>query len=151
MSGQLTALTNYTVRHAATLKWLPIVFARLIQSQRIVTVTKKYGTATARLQHGYSTATNLPYFSPLIRNLIFRITEAFEQFWKSSLYICQTDLARLTRALCPPLNETPRSPTNVMSPSERSSISFTRESKSSFGLIRIQLVLGPVYMKVGCP
>jgi hypothetical protein len=32
------------------LKWLPIVFVRLIQSQRIVTVTVKYSTATARLR-----------------------------------------------------------------------------------------------------
>jgi hypothetical protein len=51
MSGKLTALTytsRYTVRHAVTLKWLSIVFVRLIQSERIVTATVKYGTATAR-------------------------------------------------------------------------------------------------------
>jgi hypothetical protein len=53
MSGKITALTysTYTVRHAVTLTWLPIVFVRLIQSQCIVTVTAvKYGTATARLR-----------------------------------------------------------------------------------------------------
>jgi hypothetical protein len=50
MSGKLTALTysTYTVRHAVTLKWLPIVFVRLIQSQRIVMATAKHRTATAR-------------------------------------------------------------------------------------------------------
>jgi hypothetical protein len=49
MSGKLTALTysTYTVRHAVTFKWLPIVFMCLIQSQRIVTVTTKCGMATA--------------------------------------------------------------------------------------------------------
>jgi hypothetical protein len=52
LSGKLTALTysTYTVRHAVTLKWLTIVYVHLIQSQRIVTVTAKYGTATARLR-----------------------------------------------------------------------------------------------------
>jgi hypothetical protein len=33
------------------LKWLPIVFVRLIQSQRTVVVAAKYGTATARLRN----------------------------------------------------------------------------------------------------
>jgi hypothetical protein len=37
------------------MKWLPIVFVRLIQSQRIVTVTSKYSTATCSLiQHNTS-------------------------------------------------------------------------------------------------
>jgi hypothetical protein len=39
-----------TPRNAVTLKWLPIVFVRLIQSQHIVTVMAKYRTATARLR-----------------------------------------------------------------------------------------------------
>jgi hypothetical protein len=33
----------YTVLHAKTLKWLPIVFVRLIQSQRAITATAKHG------------------------------------------------------------------------------------------------------------
>jgi hypothetical protein len=51
MSRKLTVLTysTYTVRHAVTLKWLPIVFVRFIQSQRIVRLRQN----TVRLQHDY--------------------------------------------------------------------------------------------------
>jgi hypothetical protein len=42
MNGKLTVLTysTYTV-HDVTLKWFPIVFVRLIQSQRTVTATAR--------------------------------------------------------------------------------------------------------------
>lgn len=36
----------YAVWYAVTLKWLPIISVHLDQSQRLVTVTAKYGTAT---------------------------------------------------------------------------------------------------------
>jgi hypothetical protein len=57
--GKLTALTfsTETVRYAVTLKWLPIVFMRLIQSQRIVTVTAKYGYG--KIRYGYMVGTYL--------------------------------------------------------------------------------------------
>jgi hypothetical protein len=57
MSGKLTALmySAYTIRHAVTLKWLPIVFMRPING---------YG----KIQYVYSTAMNFMYFFPLIRN-----------------------------------------------------------------------------------
>jgi hypothetical protein len=72
MSGKLTALTysTYTVRHEVTLKWLPIVFVRLIQSQRIVTVTAKYDTTSALRDCGYpfkmGTIVNKPGFKSWI-------------------------------------------------------------------------------------
>jgi hypothetical protein len=52
MSRKHKALSysTYSVQHNVTLKWHPIVFVRIIQSQRIVTVTVKHGTATARLR-----------------------------------------------------------------------------------------------------
>jgi hypothetical protein len=41
---RLPTYSTDTVRYG-TLKWLAVVFVRLVQSQRIVTVTAKYGTA----------------------------------------------------------------------------------------------------------
>jgi hypothetical protein len=54
-----TALTHSkdAVRHTVTLKWLPIVFVRLVQSQRIVKATI-WRLRIYRI------------FSPLIRNLL---------------------------------------------------------------------------------
>jgi hypothetical protein len=51
-------------RHAATLKWLLIIFVRLIQSQRIGTVMAKYGTVTV----GYE----FTLFFSLVRNLYYK-------------------------------------------------------------------------------
>jgi hypothetical protein len=72
MSGKLTALTynTYTVRHVVTLKWLPIVFVRLIQSQRMVKITVQYGTAVSIL----------PYFSHFsIRNLLYLLSNSYDK------------------------------------------------------------------------
>jgi hypothetical protein len=73
MSGKLAALTysTYTVRHAVTLKWLSIVFVRLIQSQR-----HSYGYG--KIRYGYSTTT--------YEFTVFRPTH-----YESSLYrLCMT-------------------------------------------------------------
>jgi hypothetical protein len=42
MYNFIDCVVRYTVRHASTLKWLPVVFVRPIQSQRIITVMAKY-------------------------------------------------------------------------------------------------------------
>jgi hypothetical protein len=64
MSMKHTALPHSidTVRRTLTQKWLPIVFVRLIQSQRYY-----YG----KIWYRYSTTTNVIYFFPLIRNLLY--------------------------------------------------------------------------------
>jgi hypothetical protein len=54
-----------TVRHAVTLKWLPIVFLSLIQSHTM------YSYGYGKIQYGYSTTTHLMYFFPPIRNPLY--------------------------------------------------------------------------------
>jgi hypothetical protein len=51
MNGKFMTLTYsmYTVRHAVTLKWFPIVFVRLIQSQRKTRVHINYKVAHFQL------------------------------------------------------------------------------------------------------
>jgi hypothetical protein len=59
--------------HAVTLKWLPIVFLHLIQSQCTVTATAKYSTAKVWLQHSYEFSVFLPF--PLVQNMLYIPTD----------------------------------------------------------------------------
>lgn len=51
---------------------------------------------------------------------------------KSDSTNIKNNLAKLTLALCPPLKETPRSPTRVMSPSAKRSISLGEKKRENF-------------------
>jgi hypothetical protein len=70
-------LIHSTVQHAVTLKWLPIVFVHLIQSQCIVMAMEKYGMATARLKIICISSHSHEIHSILLLYLIYGLIQNF--------------------------------------------------------------------------